>query len=149
MAVRIRCVQFGLVLVTWVISTNRTVADGVDLLVIGWPAIGLGRAPPGQVARGLVGLTVLGQVADRVGAICAGLIVEPVVRLLGLVGEAAWAAPLLIMNFLFSGIAVGILALYFLRRRWRLSSRLGWGIATAAAVLTNPAWVIGTWFLFD
>jgi hypothetical protein len=33
------------------------------------------------------------------------------------------------LNFLFSGVAVGALALYFLRRRWLIPARQAWMIA--------------------
>jgi len=45
-------------------------------------------------------------------------------------------------NLICSGIAVGALAIWFLRKRWLVSKALSWKIALAAAVLTNPAWAL-------
>jgi len=44
----------------------------------------------------------------------------------------------LILNLLFSGLAVGALAFYFLRRRWQIRRRTSCIIAIAAGIFTNP-----------
>jgi hypothetical protein len=119
----------------------------LNMLVIGLPAVKSGPAGMQSIAVDLVVLTLLGQVADRVGALAAGLGEGPLTNILGLQGEGAWLWPLLALNFVFSGIAVGALALYFLRRRWQVRRRSAWWIAGIAAILTNPAWVIGTWWM--
>ena len=121
----------------------------LNFLVIGLPAIRLGSPAAATVATGLVAFTLLGQLADRVGALLAALLTVPVTALFRLKGEQAWAAPLLILNFLCSGVAIGALALYFLRRRWRINARLSWIIAVTASLLTNPAWTIGLWFIME
>jgi hypothetical protein len=78
-------------------------------------------------------------VADRLGAMLAVMAMVPLdLEFGGLV--FSWL--LLGLNFLFSGVAVGALALYFLRRPWLIPARQAWMIAGIAAVLTNPAWAI-------
>jgi hypothetical protein len=108
-----------------------------NFLVIGLPASRLGSAGIRLIAIGLVWFTLLGQVADRLGAVVAfwsdNLIFNP-----GL----ASAGRLLALNFLFSGIAIGLLAVYFLRRRWDVAKGATWWITAAAVVFTNPAWAL-------
>jgi hypothetical protein len=120
---------------------------GLNFLVIGLPARRLGSLPFRQVTRSLIWLTLLGQVADRIGAILAGLLAGLAAGALGLKGEGAWVAPLLTLNFVFSGISVGILAFVFTRRFWGLRLKHSLWISTAAGILTNPAWAMGLWFL--
>jgi hypothetical protein len=87
----------------------------------------------------MVLLSLLGQVADRLGAMLAVMAMVPLdLEFGGLV--FSWL--FLGLNFLFSGVAVGALALYFLRRPWLIPARQAWMIAGIAAVLTNPAWAI-------
>jgi hypothetical protein len=111
----------------------------LNLFVIGLPAIRYGNVSFALVSRGMVSLTILGQLADRVGGILATLAIG-LVPIYSLFDEWEW--PLVILNFLFSGVAVGALALCYLRRRWGVSGRRGWPIAIAAAVLTNPVWML-------
>jgi len=117
----------------------------LNLLVIGWPAVRVGHVEIGRVMRGLVRLTLLGQAADRVGALLAVPLAGGLGPVLHLGGD--WVAQLLVMNFIVSGFAIGALVLYLLRRRWQLSRGVSWTIAIMAGVLTNPAWAIGLWFL--
>jgi hypothetical protein len=119
----------------------------LNFLVIGLPVIRLGCIAAPTVATGLIAFTLLGQMADRIGAVLAGLLTGPITAFFRLPGEGAWVAPLLILNFLCSGLAIVALALYFLRRRWRIRPRLSWIIALVAGLVTNPAWVIGLWFI--
>jgi hypothetical protein len=119
----------------------------LNFAVIGLPAVRLGSVPTATVATGLIALTLFGQLADRVGAIMAGFCTGPVTFIFRLQGEGAWVAPLLVLNFLFSGLAVAALAFYFLRRRWHVQGRLPWMVAIAAGLITNPAWVLGLWFI--
>jgi hypothetical protein len=119
----------------------------LNFAVIGLPAVRFGSVPIVTVATGLIALTLFGQLADRVGALLATFFAQPVTFIFRLQGEAAWAVPLLILNFLFSGLAVAALAFYFLHRRWRVQGRLPWMVAIAAGLITNPAWVIGLWFI--
>jgi len=119
----------------------------LNFAVIGLPAIRFGSVVAAKAASGLVALTLFGQIADRVGALLAGVLVGPVTALFRLHGEGAWLVPLLILNFLFSGFTVVALAFYFLRRRWHIEGRLPWIVAIVAGLITNPAWIIGLWFI--
>jgi len=119
----------------------------LNLAIIGWPAVRWGGADLRAVARDLVALTLLGQVADRLGAVLALPLGSAIATALNLLSGGSWVWPLLAMNFILSGTAVGALALYFLRRRWRLARGTSWAIAIAAAILTNPAWAIGLLFV--
>jgi hypothetical protein len=83
------------------------------------------------VAIGLIVLTILGQVADRLGAglgLLSGIVVNnmPVI----------W-----ISNLIYSGIAIFLLARWFLKR-WSVSHTARWKIALAAGIITNPCWFI-------
>jgi hypothetical protein len=122
----------------------------LNLIVIGFPAIKTGQVKSRIVVIGLVWLTLLGQVADRLGALLAGLFAVPlglILGLLGLGGEGSWLWPLLGLNFFFSGIAVGSLSFYFLRKRWHIGKGASWVIASVAAIVTNPAWAMYLWFV--
>ncbi|MCE9613964.1 MAG: hypothetical protein K8T26_06775 [Lentisphaerae bacterium] len=120
---------------------------GLNFLVVGLPARRLGSLPISRILRSLIWLTMFGQAADRIGAILAALLAGLVAGVLGLKGEGSWVAPLLVMNFVFAGIGVGILAFVFAKRIWGLSFRHSIWIATGAGILTNPAWAMGLWFL--
>ena len=114
----------------------------LNFVVIGLPAIKVGAVRVRLIATGLVWLTLLGQLADRVGALIAALLSDPLAAMLGLDGMESWILLLLVLNFLFSGIAIGVLAFYFLRRRWHIGRGISWAIACVAAIVTNPAWAI-------
>jgi len=129
------------------ITTMMMVNYLLNLLVIGWPSIRLAGVPFGRAAKGLVGFTFLAQVADRIGALCAGFLAGPLAAFFMPEGEGAWVIPLLVLNFLLSGLAVAALTLYLVGRRWRVTGGTKWGIVLSAAVLTNPAWALGLCFL--
>jgi hypothetical protein len=116
----------------------------LNVAVVGLPAVLAGGTTWGLVCRELIVMTLLGQIADRVGALLAfplGALVMFIVPTAG-IGVA-----LLFSNFLLSGMAVGALAFHFLRRRWDVPTRLSWIAAIGAAVLANPAWVMLGWLL--
>jgi hypothetical protein len=84
----------------------------LNFLVIGLPAVKLGTPRP-RVARDLIGFTLLGQVADRLGMVLSALILyvstpasESELGLLFLTTVAA--------SFLLSGVFVGLLARHYL-----------------------------------
>ncbi|MFA6186902.1 MAG: hypothetical protein WC770_06815 [Phycisphaerae bacterium] len=114
----------------------------LNLAVIGFPAIKIGKVKSRTVVIGLIWLTLLGQIADRLGALLATPLAGELAWILGLRGEGNWFWTLIGQNFLFSGIAVGALAFYFVRMRWCVGTGPSWAIVIAAAIITNPAWAI-------
>jgi hypothetical protein len=121
----------------------------LNYIVVGSFVAGRTSLGTQQIALSLVSLTILGQVADRIGAVIAGISAGPVSNLLGISGEGGWFLPLLGLNFIFSGIMVGMLVYTFGRRKWNLAKNQSRAAAFLAAVLTNPAWAIGLWFIYE
>jgi len=117
----------------------------LNFAVIGAPAIRLASARPKTVALGLLFLTLLGQLADRIGSILGaiiGVIISSIISG-GRGMDNPYTGPsIIVSNLLCSGIAVGCLALWFLRRRWSVPRALSYKIALAAGILTNPAWIM-------
>lgn len=121
----------------------------LNFIVIGVPAILRASVHARTVALGLLVLTILGQLADRIGSIVGLFVAVPIAAIVsrfvpsarhGLDGVFGYS--IIAGNLICSGIAVGGLALWFLRKRWSVSKSLSWKIAVAAAVLTNPAWIL-------
>src|SRR6266536_3516344 len=95
----------------------------LNFLVIGLPAIFWGGALVRPVTIGLIVLTILGQVADRVGAglgLLSGIVVNSI--------PVIW-----ISNLIYSGLAIFLLARWFLKR-WSVSHTARWKIALAAGI---------------
>ena len=115
---------------------------GLNLLVVGWPVIHDTRCPVRSVAVPLVGFTILGQLADRLGFIVAAISGDLLAELLGLRGEGAFLIPMVVLSFVSTGLFVAGLAFYYLYRRWHLGRGRSIAIAAAAGLLTNPAWVM-------
>lgn len=120
---------------------------GLNYVAIGVPVLKISQRPARQVSRDLIWLTLLGQIADRLGAVLAGLLTTPVMNMFGLKGEGAWAAPLLGMNFFFSAISIAIIVFAFAWRKWELPLRHSAWVSIAAGLVTNPAWSMGLWFM--
>jgi hypothetical protein len=129
----------------------------LNFIVIGLPAVLLVSSRIKTVSVGLIVLTVFGQVADRLGAFAAIFVAMPFMALFSLfirspvpgLDNPAFGYGLFAANLFCSGIAVGLLAWWFLRKRWSVPRSSSWKIALAAAVLTNPAWILlvpRTWF---
>ncbi len=118
----------------------------LNLLVVGLPASRLGPTALPSVAIGLVWLTILGQVFDRISAVLAGFGAAPLARAVGASGDGAWWLSLLALNWVLSGLGVVALAFLFLRRRWGVTKRASWVLALTAGVFTNPAWAFALWF---
>lgn len=110
----------------------------LNFAVIGVAAI-RGGVPVHSVASGLVAFTVLGQLADRIGAVLSLPLLAPV-----LFGNTETSVLLLFVasNLFFAGLAIGLLAYHFLHRRWKIAEGRSFAISIAAALLTNPAWSI-------
>jgi hypothetical protein len=119
----------------------------LNFAVIGMPAIVRASAPVRTVALGLIALTIFGQLADRIGAFAAIFVSMPIYGALSALFPSQshgldspdFFYSLIGANLLCSGISVGLLALFFLRRRWEIPKPLSWKIALAAAIFTNPA----------
>lgn len=109
-----------------------------NLIVVGLPAVLWQRRGKGTVARDLIWLTLLGQVADRVGAVAALVVVFCCEGVLRSLEEAAIAA--VIATFVASAVAVYLLTFHFAHRRWKIEKRPASYISTATAILCNPAW---------
>lgn len=119
---------------------------GLNYWVIGRPVIASGLEKR-QVVSDLVLLTFWGQLADRAGIVPAGLLSEWIARRLHVHGIGDEFMLLVATSFLFSALAVGALALYYLRGIWKLDRRRAWKIAGLAASITNPAWAMALWLL--
>ena len=136
----------------WSVLTLIMLANyALNFVVVGMPAILRASAQPRSVALGLIVFTILGQLADRIGAYAGIFVSVPIWATLsklfpsqshGGLGSPVFGYSLFAANLLCSGIAVGALALFFLRKRWKVPKPLSWKIALAAAVLTNPAWIL-------
>jgi hypothetical protein len=91
-----------------------------------------------RILIGLVVVTLLGQVADRLGAVVAAIAACPIARLL-MLGAEGWALRWFVGNIIYSGIAIAFLVWFFVRKRWLESKRAAYILAIVAAFLTNPA----------
>jgi hypothetical protein len=117
----------------------------LNLLVLGVPAIKMG-AKAGSVALGLVTFTLLGQVADRIGAVVGPLVGGAIVWALHVGGRKSLGYGFSIgffLNFILSGVVIGLLAQWYLRRRWALEGHRVAVLSVITGVLTNPLW--GVW----
>jgi hypothetical protein len=116
----------------------------LNVVVIGLPAARAAQTGPGRFARDLIGFTLLAQIADRVGAFVALILGFLIVDVLGIPGEdgiAKGALLSIVLNFVFSGVAIGFLAMGYHKRRWGILQRPARVIAIAAGVITNPVWL--------
>lgn len=116
----------------------------LNVMVIGLPSARASQTRPKKFARDLIGFTLLAQIADRVGAFAALMLGFFIIGVLGIKGESGIAKGALlaiVLNFVFSGLAIGFLALWYLRRRWGIPERPARVIAIAAGVITNPVWL--------
>lgn len=105
----------------------------LNFLVIGWPASRWSDVGTRKVARDLVVLTLLGQLADRAGAILGLILAMP--------AQEYWV--FLAANFACTSVLIGWLVARFARKRWGLSGgRVAW-LCVPAAVLTNPMLPLG------
>lgn len=117
----------------------------LNLVVLGMPAARFLQIKLGTLTKDLAAFTLLAQIADRACAVGAFLLSSSIIGLADLGGEQEVIVSLLggvCLNFIFSGLAVGLLALWYLTRRWRVARRRAITIAVWTAVITNPAWVM-------
>jgi hypothetical protein len=122
----------------------------LNFAVIGIPALRVGPTSFGRTSLDLIWLTLLAQIADRAGSLlalaAAVLTLIPLsfaIRATGLAtGLAVLNWLILLFSLFFCGYFVWVLAFHFLRKRWQVSDRAARRIAGAAAILTNPVWVM-------
>ncbi len=157
---RVRTGHHSLSYVWTLIAALMLINYAWNFAVIGWPAIQFGAARPRGVGIGLIFLTLLGQIADRLGAIAALIATGPIERAYNnylihhfrqeagsefgeWIFNHRWFLEgyLVVCNFAFSGIMVSLLAWVFLKR-WSVARSTTWKIMVAAAIFANPAWVL-------
>lgn len=118
----------------------------LNFVVIGIPAVRVGPTSFRRISLDLIWLTLLAQVADRAGSLLAlgagFLALIPISFIIQTGGLGTLLLVFLLFDLLFSGYFVWVLSLHFLRKRWKASDRAARRISAAAAVLTNPVWVI-------
>jgi hypothetical protein len=114
----------------------------LNFIFIGFPAMKLGGIAISRMLWDMVYITLLGQIADRIGAVLAGFGAGITAELLHLQGEASGVLSLVILNFLCSGASIAILAFYFSRRRWLLPTGKAIWVTLSAALFTNPVYLI-------
>lgn len=120
----------------------------VNVAVIGIPSAKASQTKLRVFARDLIGFTLLAQIADRLAAIAGLLVGLFIIDLIGISGEQGLLKGALLglaLNFIFAGLAIGFLALWYVRRRWGISKRPARVIAIAAGVITNPAWLLAAY----
>ena len=128
------------------VAVLMTVNYLLNAAVIALPAVRVGPVVWRTAFVDLIFLTLLGQLADRLGAVVAFFVTVPLANYLPHPGEGGWFVLLIGVNFLTSGVAVGVLSYHFLKVRWRVPVRSARLIGVAAGVLTNPAWAMALWF---
>ena len=121
----------------------------LNFLVIGWLARRWSGQAGGKVARDLVAYTLWAQVADRVGAVLALLVVAASDSLLDKSSEVYFFTPLFLAKFVLSALAIGVLVWRFARKRWALSRPRSFLLGVAGGILTNPEWgmLAASWVL--
>jgi hypothetical protein len=122
----------------------------LNVIFIGIPAARKSSIKKGVVARDLAGFTIIGQIADRIGALAGLVLGFAIMSIVGMEGEEALGTGLLVgaaANFILSGLAVGALAFWYLTRRWRVERRSAKLIALFAGLITNPGWIMISWLI--
>jgi hypothetical protein len=117
----------------------------LNLVALGVPAARALGTSVRTLAKALLGFTLLAQVADRISAVAGFLLGALFSDLLGGKGEqglvmALWIG--IVLNFVISGLAIFLLALWYLLRKWQVIRSSSIRIAAVAALITNPAWVM-------
>jgi|HubBroStandDraft_1064217.scaffolds.fasta_scaffold178821_1 hypothetical protein len=134
----------AVVLLVVVLAVNYA----LNLVVLGLPARRLGFGLK-RSAKDLIGFTLFAQVADRLGIVVGFAVATACAFLFKFKGEnglGEWFLAGIALNFVFCGIAVGFLAYHYLKRRWALPVTKSRWLALAAGVITNPSWIMVTWF---
>lgn len=127
-----------LITVVW-IGMALLLNYALNFLIIGFPLILKFKISFSSAGVGLIYLTLLGQIADRIGLF------------LGVVGLVAtcWQCSSKILQvtslMLYYGLAslpIALLSLGFLRGRWKINWLPSVVISLVAGVLTNPNWFL-------
>jgi hypothetical protein len=122
----------------------------LNVVVLGIPASRFLQIKLRALRKDLAAFTLLAQVADRASAVGGFLLGSSIIEYTGPRGEQEVVAGLfagVCLNFIFAGLAVGLLALWYLIRRWGVKRRRAIAIAVLTAVITNPAWVMMIQFI--
>jgi len=124
----------------------------LNFLVLGLPAARFLQIKAGIFKKDLATFTLLAQIADRGSAVGAFFLSFLIIGFTGLGGEQHLQAGALVgmfLNLIISGIAVGLLAVWYLRRRWGVARRKATSIAMWTALVTNPAWIMIIQWMFS
>jgi hypothetical protein len=111
---------------------------GVNLLFIGLLARKYGQSSWLSILGHMITLTLLGQIADRVGAGASLFLADLTAYLSQPQSLQEYVGPLGLYNLVLSGFAIAALSSYFLKAKWNVTGRARWGISLIAGVFTNP-----------
>lgn len=117
---------------------------GLNYVVLGLPAIRMGGRGE-TVVKDLIGFTLFGQVADRLGAIVGPLLGSLAGLAFGMDGRKSLGLSFsvgFVLNFVLSGVVIALLARWYMQRRWSLAGRKVNVQAVITGVLTNPLWAV-------
>ena len=122
----------------------------LNLVVIGIPTAKILQVRLRALLRDLATFTLLAQIADRIAAIGALILSVVAMHLFSVGGEQGVTHAVIAsigLNFVFSGLVVGLLALWYTKRRWGLVGRPRSVVALRAGLITNPAWIMVLWVI--
>ncbi|MGO9094808.1 MAG: hypothetical protein ACLQGV_06250 [Bryobacteraceae bacterium] len=108
-----------------------------NLLVIGLPCLRLCAVGRKRLLLDVGLITVLGQAADRLGAVISYALARLLASLLSFSLDG-FVLLVVLANFVCSGAAIGCLVWFFVRKKWGGSSRAALVMAIVAAIATNP-----------
>jgi hypothetical protein len=113
----------------------------LNLLVIALPSRKETPHTFRRLAYEIIGITLIGQLADRLGALLAFLSIDPLIRIFNLHGEK-WALPLILINFFFPAVVIFFVVFFFTSHRWLVPKAAAITISAVAAFVTNPSWAL-------
>ncbi len=120
---------------------------GLNFVFIGLPAMKLGSIALKPMIKDMFYLTLLGQIADRVGLMLAFLFTTKDFYYL-LHGRTVTVdpdGPIFLWEFVCAAIAIAALVLYFSFLRWRLRLGKALLVTLCAVIFTNPVyWLLIT-----
>ncbi|HNX31261.1 MAG TPA: hypothetical protein PKM35_06615 [Holophaga sp.] len=113
----------------------------LNLLVIALPSRKASPHTFRKLVYETIGITLIGQIADRVGAFLAILSVDLLIQFFNLHGEK-WALPLILINFFFPAVVIFFVVFFFTSHRWLVPRAIAITISIVAAFVTNPSWAL-------